>query len=182
MQGSDNVEVWKKLIYPNIPDEQNRFEISTYGRLKNTITQYIYKPSVMSSGYYSVRTTLGNKNNKIHIIIHRAMAYTFLPNPNNLPEVNHKDGDKSNNRLSNLEWCTSHENQQHKYDTGLFNKDLISGENNHNAKLDIEEVKYIREHYVKGSKEFGSHAMARRLRVSHVTILSILNNKTWSCA
>lgn len=174
-------EVWVKLVYPNISDEQNRFEISNYGRLKNSITQYIYKPSILSSGYYSVRTTLGDREHKIHIIIHKAVAYTFLDNPNNLPEVNHKDGNKGNNRVDNLEWNTSHDNQQHKYDTGLINKDLISGENNHSSKLKSKDVEYIREHYIKGSKEFGARAMAKRFSVSHVTILSILNNKTWSC-
>lgn len=174
-------EVWVKLVYPNISDEQNRFEISNYGRLKNSITQYIYKPSKCSSGYYSVRTTLGDSEHKIHIIIHKAVAYTFLDNPNNLPEVNHKDGDKGNNRVDNLEWCTSHYNQQHKYDTRLIDKDLISGEHNHSAKLKIKDIEYIREFYIKGSREFGARAMAKKFSVSHVTILSILNNKTWLC-
>lgn len=174
-------EVWNKLVYPNISNKQNRFEISNYGRLKNVLTQHIYKPSILSSGYYSVRTTLGSSDSKIHILIHKAVAYTFLSNPNNLPEVNHKDGNKINNHVDNLEWCTSHENQQHKYDTGLFNKDLISGENNHSSKLKTEDVKYIREHCVKGSKEFGTRAMARKFSVAHQTIMSILNNKTWSC-
>ena len=90
-------EIWKKLVYPNIPDDLNRFEISTCGRLRNKITHHIYKLDVLSSGYCSVRTTLGSRNNKIHILIHKAVAYTFLSNKDNLPEVNHKDGDKTNN-------------------------------------------------------------------------------------
>lgn len=173
-------ETWRKLVYPNIPDDINRFEISTYGRLKNVKTQYIYNPSVLSSGYYSVRTTLGKRNNKLHILIHKAVAYTFLKNPNNLPEVNHKDGNKLNNCVENLEWCTSHENQQHKYDIGLFDKKLISYENNHNAKLTFENVKYIRENYVPYSREFGSRAMSRKFNVDKTTILSVLNNRTWT--
>ena len=172
-------EVWAKLVYPNIPDNLNRFEISTYGRLRNTNTQYIYKPNVLNSGYYSVRTTLGKRNDKIHILIHKAVAYTFLDNSNNLPEVNHKDGNKINNSIDNLEWCTSHENQQHKYDIGLFDKSLISGENNHNAKLTIEDVEYIRQNYIKGSRQFGIRAMARQFSVSHPTILSIIKYETW---
>lgn len=51
--------------------------------------------------------------------IHRLVAMHFLPNPNNLPEVNHKDGNKSNNRASNLEWCTRQYNIRHAHDTGL---------------------------------------------------------------
>lgn len=174
-------EVWAKLVYPNVPEKSNRFEISNYGRLKNIRTQHIYKPNVLNSGYYSVRTTLGSRKDKIHILIHKAVAYAFLSNPDNLPEVNHKDGNKTNNHVGNLEWCTSHENQQHKYDIGLFDKNLISGENNHSSKLKVEDVKYIREHYIKGSKEFGAHAMARKFSVAHQTIVSLLKGKTWSC-
>ena len=159
-------EIWANLIYPHIPDNLNRFEISTYGRLRNKTTKHVYKLDVLSSGYCSVRVTLGSRKNKIHILIHKAVAYTFLSNDDNLPEVNHKDGNKTNNYVDNLEWCTSHENQQHKYDTGLFDKSLISCENNHNAKLTMQEVEYIRQNYIKGSREFGARAMANKFSVS----------------
>lgn len=172
-------EAWAKLVYPNIPDSLNRFEISTYGRLRNKATQHVYKLDVLSSGYCSVRTTLGSRNKKIHILIHKAVAYTFLNNENNLPEVNHKDGNKENNYVDNLEWCTSHENQQHKYDAGLFDKSLISCENNHNAKLTMQEVEYIRQNYIKGSHEFGTRAMAKKFAVSSPTILSVIKYETW---
>lgn len=172
-------EIWKKLVYPNIPDGLNRFEISTYGRLRNKITHNIYKLDILSSGYCSVRTTLGSRNNKIHILIHKAVAYTFLSNKDDLPEVNHKDGNKTNNYIENLEWCTSHENQQHKYDAGLFNKKLISGENNHCAKLTEDDVRYIRQNYIKGSRQFGTRAMARKFSVSCPTILSVIRYETW---
>ena len=172
-------EIWTKLVYPSIPDELNRFEVSTYGRLKNAKTQYIYKPSILNSGYLSVRTTTGKRNSKIHILIHKAVAYTFLENPNCLPEVNHKDGNKTNNHVDNLEWCTSHENQQHKYDIGLFDKNKIRGENNGAAKLTWDDVKYIRKNYIPRSREYGSRALARKFNVAHITILSILHNETW---
>ena len=173
-------ETWAKLVYPNISNEQNRFEISTFGRLKNIKTKHIYNPNVLNSGYCSVRTTLGERNNKIHILIHKAVAYTFLPNANNLPEVNHKDGNKENNCVDNLEWCTSHENQQHKYNVGLFDKNKIKGENNGASKLTWENVEYIREHYIPYSREFGSRAMAKKFNVKHVRILSVLHNETWT--
>lgn len=172
-------ETWAKLVYPNIPDNLNRFEISNYGRLKNVKTQHIYKPSVLNTGYSSVRTTLGNRDDKIHILIHKAVAYTFLENPYNLPEVNHKDGDKENNHVNNLEWCTSHENQQHKYDIGLFDTNKIKGENNGASKLTWNDVEYIRKNYIPHSRQFGSRAMARKFNVRHITILSVLHNATW---
>ena len=172
-------ETWAKLIYPNIPDNTNRFEISTHGRLRNSVTQHIYKPSLLSSGYYSVRTTLGSRDNKTNIVIHRAVAYTFLDNPDCLPEVNHKDGNKENNCLSNLEWCTSHDNQQHKYDMGLFDKRKISGENNANAKLTWDDVRYIRKNYIPYSREYGVRAMAKKFNIHRTMMLSIVNNKAW---
>ena len=173
-------ETWAKLIYPNIPDDLNRFEISTYGRLRNNQTQHIYKLDILSSGYCSVRVTLGSRSKKVHILIHKAVAYTFLTNKDGLPEVNHKDGNKTNNYVNNLEWCTSHDNQHHKYDTGLFDMDKIKGENNGASKLTWDDVKYIRQNYIKGSREFGAHAMAQRFSVSHPTILSVIKYETWA--
>ena len=60
-------------------------------------------------------TILNGKNRNIH----RVIAETFIPNPNNLPCVNHKDGNKQNNRVDNLEWCTHSENTLHSFRTGL---------------------------------------------------------------
>ena len=173
-------ETWAKLVYPNIPDNVNRFEISTHGRLKNCLTQHIYKQSILNSGYCSVRVTLGSRNNKVNIIIHKAVAYTFLNNHNCLPEVNHKDGNKQNNHVDNLEWCTSHDNQQHKYNTKLIDKRKISGEKNHNSKLTWEDIEYIRENYVPYSREFGARAMAKKFNIHRTQMLSIINNKAWS--
>lgn len=172
-------EVWKRLIYPKIPNEQNHFEISSLGRLKNINTGHIYKASQLTSGYLSVRTTIGCRKQKMHIIIHKAVALTFLPNPLMLPCVNHKDGNKNNNCIENLEWCTYGDNLQHAYDNSLFDKQLISGENNHSAKLTWEDVRYIRDNYIKGSKEFGARPLARKFDVSHSVILNIVSNKKW---
>lgn len=175
-------EKWKHLVYPKLKEELNHFSISTYGRLRNDLTGNILKPSALKSGYYSVRTTLGKRNNKMHIIIHKAVAYTFIPNENNFPEVNHKDGDKLNNYVNNLEWCTSSYNQQHKYDIGLFDKSKLSGENNKSVKLTWNDIEYIREHYAPYSKQYGSRALARRFNISHTVILDIINNKSWKCS
>ena len=59
------------------------------------------------------------KNKRKDITLHRALALTFIPNPENLPFINHKDGNKHNNAIYNLEWCTGSQNVKHAYDMGL---------------------------------------------------------------
>ena len=69
-------------------------------------------------GYHRVVLIAGRKR-RLHTGVHRLVALTYLSNPEGKPEVNHKDGDKSNNHVSNLEWCTSAENVQHSARLGL---------------------------------------------------------------
>lgn len=68
-------------------------------------------------GYLAFTVCVNNKRKDL--FLHRALAVTFIPNPENLPFINHKDGNKHNNVLDNLEWCTGSQNVQHAYDTGL---------------------------------------------------------------
>lgn len=77
----------------------------------------ILKASKNNAGYLMLGFFSGDS--RININIHRCMAETFIPNPNNLPYVNHIDGYKTNNSISNLEWCSASENAQHAHSTGL---------------------------------------------------------------
>lgn len=77
-------------------------------------------------GYLSIHANVGENKRKT-AFVHRLMALAFIPNPESKNEVNHKDGNKLNNDISNLEWCTHGENSKHAWDTGLKNKKV--GEN-----------------------------------------------------
>ena len=76
------------------------------------------KPEIQRNGYKRV-LLISRENKRCHKLIHRLVAEAFIPNPKNLPQVNHKDGDKNNNHYTNLEWCTSQENNIHALSTGL---------------------------------------------------------------
>jgi hypothetical protein len=93
-----------------------------------------------TSTYYRVNiTTNSGKVNKY--LVHRLVAITYLPNQEDLPEVNHKDGDKLNNCISNLEWVTRSQNIQHSFDTGL---NTSIGERNGRSEITEEKAKLIK--------------------------------------
>ena len=116
---------------------------------------------------------LNGKNHRVH----RLVAEAFIPNPNNLPCVNHIDGNKQNNSVKNLEWCTHSENMIHAYQTGL--EQPRCGEQHHAHKLTEDDVRYIRSVYNKRDKEFGAVALAKKFNVDRTTIHDIVRGKTW---
>lgn len=114
MQKIENLpnEEWR-----DIPGYEGLYQVSNMGRVKSldrTITRSdnkvffipgkIRKPQLWGAGYQMIR--LVNNNIAKMFTIHRLVALAFIPNPNNLPYVNHKDENRCNNKLSNLEWCT----------------------------------------------------------------------------
>lgn len=119
-------EVWK-----NIPDYEGLYQASNLGRVKGLkrykqnhsklqlveekiIKQYVNK----YNGYVYVVLCKNGKENNCRV--HKLIAKTFIPNPNNKSQINHIDGNKQNNRANNLEWCTCKENIQHAYSNGLI--------------------------------------------------------------
>ena len=115
-------EIWKE-----IPNYEGYFEVSTLGnfRSKDRIIKYkqsgtrnypgkSLKVEVMQDGYS--RIVLMKEGVKKRYMCHRLVAETYIPNPDNKPYVNHIDGNRSNNCVENLEWCTQSENERHSVD------------------------------------------------------------------
>lgn len=161
-------------IIPNLEP----YAINTEGEVINLETNLILKSHIIKRGY--LRITFKNKRK---FLIHRLVALTFLPNPNNLPQVNHKDGNKSNNKVSNLEWCTNDYNRNHAIKLGLWDnignkvRLLKQGSKNPIFKLIESEVLDIKNKLELGNscKELG-----KIYNVSPSTINSIKNGKSWS--
>jgi hypothetical protein len=161
--------LWKTLVYHGEVFE--KFEASTDGRIRNSKTLKIYKTCINKNGYEQVCVSIGSSNKKKVFKIHRAIAETFIPNPKNKPEVNHKDGNKLNNYMLNLEWSTGSENMQHAAKTGLLHPKR--GVDNSWAKLSTEDVDYIREHYIPYDLVYGARALGRKFNVNKNTIVAV---------
>ena len=113
-------EAWK-----TIPMFHGFYEVSSAGRIRRSDTKTVLKTPVGSRGYriFSVRGGLFEpaKDNRktFPVYVHRCVALAFLPNADNLPVINHKDCDKTNNHVDNLEWCTHEQNMKHASTNGL---------------------------------------------------------------
>ena len=101
-------EIWSIIVgFP-------MYKISTFGRVKSLYTNKILKP-VNKNGYMFVTLVEGDK--KYSRAIHRLVAKAFIANPNRYPMINHKDENKANNIITNLEWCNTEYNVN--YGTGI---------------------------------------------------------------
>ena len=116
-------EVWK-----DIKGYEGLYQVSNMGKIKSLKFSHGNKEKILKGNKekfgYLVVTLYKNKGRK-NFKIHRLVAETFIPNPKNLPQVNHIDGNKQNNRIDNLEWCTAKENTNHAHKTGLANNDNL---------------------------------------------------------
>lgn len=104
-------EIWKDIIIEKkgtVYDYTGLYQVSNLGKVRNSRTGRILKPATNGAGYQDVGLYKDKKEKKF--LIHRLVATAFIPNPDNLPVVNHRDENQLNNHVDNLEWCTQKEN------------------------------------------------------------------------
>jgi hypothetical protein len=153
-------EVWQPVV-----GYEGRYEVSDTGQVKGP--KGILKPCFHTNGY--VRANLWKHGTSRWFKIHRLVATHFIPNPRQCPQVNHKDGNKINNLVSNLEWCTASENVIHA--VRLFG---LHGENHHKSKLTSEQVRSIRSDTRLHREIAADYAIVRSV------VSEIKSGKTWS--
>jgi hypothetical protein len=110
------MEIWRPIT-----GVKGLIEVSNDGRVRSLLrgTPRVLKTQTDNKGYHRVRVTV--EREKMTFKVHREVAKAFIPNPNNLPQVNHIDGNKNNNSIQNLEWVTNKENAHHAIESGLWN-------------------------------------------------------------
>ncbi len=174
-------EIWKLLPF------SSKYSISNLGRLKSNQETIIDSNGVSrnrrerlmrittdKAGYKYIVLRDNNKM-KQTLRIHRLVASAFIPNPENLPIINHKDLNKSNNNVENLEWCT----QLHNIRDFLSKSSQVyaHGEQSGASKLTNEEVLEIRR--IKSSYKIGYRKLAKLFNVTDMTVIGIVKRKTW---
>lgn len=159
------MEIWKNI------HEFTEYQVSNFGRVKSLEKNKVKKLTKnKKSGYQSFGIWMNKTMYSFYI--HRAVAKAFIPNPLNLPEVNHKDGDKTNNHVSNLEWCTKKHNMQHAYKNELINNSGIMHPRHKLTETQIYEIRNL-------SGKMKQLDIAKKFNVSSPTISYIINKKIW---
>lgn len=149
------------------------YYISKSGKIYSTLTNKELKFDKSSHGYCKVKLIDRRLGRFITLQVHRLVAIQFIPNPYNLPEVNHKDGNKSNNSVYNLEWCTAEYNHRHTKKNNLYKTE----EDNPRAKLTKSQVIQI---YKDWETCKNKTTIAKRYNVSDALIGEIVRGVRWS--
>lgn len=164
----DTEEIWKE-----VSGYGSKYAVSNMGRMKNQKTGRILKPQYERGGYVRMTLSKGAKGSFDKMFLHRLVLICFnVPNPENKSDVNHINGNPSDNRLENLEWATRLENVRHALITGL------SAAGKGNVVLDAKKVLEIRAKHI--YKKRGSiAALSEEYGVAIKTIKKVIYNERW---
>lgn len=175
-------EIWK-----DVPNYEGLYQASNLGRIKslerelpqkNNINRVIREKLITTTicKGYSVCSVTNVLKKKTRTSFHRLVAFAFIPNPYNLPCVNHINGIKSDNRVENLEWCTYSENEIHSKD--FLKKIYAFGEKSGSAKLTEQKVLAIRRLYSINPK-YNRKKIAEKLGIHPFSLNDIHRRKSW---
>lgn len=171
-------EIWKTI------EGCSTYEVSSFGRIKslpkpnyNGVNHYmtkeiILKQSYDKDGYRKVGLKIDFTKKQRQFSVHRLVALHFIPNPENKPEVNHKNGNKDDNRVENLEWATRKENQDHAYKNKL--QIAVRGEQSGQAKLTEKAVLEIR------ASDLSRKELSLKFKVRESCICKIIKRQRWT--
>lgn len=149
----------------------DKYEASEEGHIRNRKTKRVLHEFEGKDGY--LRTQFDGKTRTVH----RVIAEAFIDKKSGKDFVNHIDGNKTNNRSDNLEWCDRSENMKHAYRYGLKTS---KGINNGRCKLSYDDVNYIRNNYIPGDNVYGAKALSIKFGVAPQTISAVISGQNWS--
>ena len=173
------METWKRIPGFNLYMASDRGRIKTFN-WKGSGQERIMKPALDASGY--LRTMLKGDDGRIRTIkVHRIIGVTFISNPENKPQINHKNCIRNDNRVINLEWVTKSENMKHCF---VMGRKTMRGTNNPASTVTEEQVLEIRQIYPYGRKfrkkgEISKKDLAIRFGTSVNVIKFIIQGRTW---